>query len=245
VSFTFDFDAESVWHGRDPGVVSMGTYGAKVALPLILELLRRLSVPATFFVPGVVAERYPQRVRAIVASGHELAAHGYTHRSRTRLSRVEEAEELTSARKVLKRFGTGIRGYRSPGWEFSANTLDLLEEHGFAYSSNLMDDIRPYRHPGRSIVELPVHWLLDDAAHWWLDPAAPAMMIPKTADVAAIWKEELNGIRSLGGLCVFTMHPQIIGRPSRLSFLERIVEHVKSLEDVWIAPCRDVADRIR
>ena len=39
VAFTFDFDAESVWIGDDPanadrpGVLSMGTYGAKVAVP--------------------------------------------------------------------------------------------------------------------------------------------------------------------------------------------------------------------
>src|SRR5205823_659534 len=44
-SFTFDFDAEEVWIGEDPsnadkpGVLSQGTYGAKVAVPLILELL--------------------------------------------------------------------------------------------------------------------------------------------------------------------------------------------------------------
>ena len=65
-SFTFDFDAEEVWIGEDPenahrpGVLSQGTYGAKVAVPAdLLALLERRGVRATFFVPGRVAERHP------------------------------------------------------------------------------------------------------------------------------------------------------------------------------------------
>jgi polysaccharide deacetylase len=90
VALTFDFDAEEVWIGEDPanagrpGVLSQGTYGAKVAVPLILELLERHGVRATFFVPGRVGERHPGRVREILAAGHEVALHGYTHRSRAR-----------------------------------------------------------------------------------------------------------------------------------------------------------------
>src|SRR3954469_3780827 len=91
-AFTFDFDAEEVWIGEDPanadrpGALSQGTYGAKVAVPLILELLAAKGVTATFFVPGRVAERHPTRVEAIVAAGHELAHHGYTHTSPSSLS---------------------------------------------------------------------------------------------------------------------------------------------------------------
>ncbi len=70
---SFDFDAEEVWIGEDPenanrpGTLSQGTYGAKVAVPRVLDLLDRLSLTATFFVPGRVAERYPDRVRDIIS----------------------------------------------------------------------------------------------------------------------------------------------------------------------------------
>ena len=76
VSFTFDFDAEEVWIGEDPanadrpGILSQGTYGAKVAVPLVLDVLRRRGVRACFFIPGRVAEvrARPGRIagRAIV-----------------------------------------------------------------------------------------------------------------------------------------------------------------------------------
>src|SRR3989304_3166368 len=80
VAFTFDFDAESVWIGDDPanaerpGVLSQGTYGAKVAVPLILDLLARHEVRSTFFVPGVVAQRYRERVETIGAAGPDPGA---------------------------------------------------------------------------------------------------------------------------------------------------------------------------
>src|SRR5437016_3353466 len=81
-AITFDFDAEEAIVADDPanadrpGVLSQGTYGAKVAVPLILDLLRSKGVTATFFIPGRVAERHPSRVEAIVAAGHEIAHHG-------------------------------------------------------------------------------------------------------------------------------------------------------------------------
>jgi peptidoglycan/xylan/chitin deacetylase (PgdA/CDA1 family) len=211
----------------------------------VLEFLDARGARGTFFVVGEVAERYPDRVEAIVSAGHELAVHGYTHTPPTRLSREAEEGELTRARSVLERFGAPISGYRSPSWDFSPHTLDLLERHGFRYSSNLMDDVRPYRHEGRSLVELPVQWILDDAAHWWFGPGGDwTRKIATTAEVRSIWEEELLGIRDLDGCCILTMHPQVIGRPSRLAFLDRFLTFVHGLDRTWIATCDEIAGRV-
>lgn len=250
VAFTFDFDAEEVWIGEDPanadrpGVLSQGHYGARVAVPLILELLERHGVPATFFIPGRVAERYPERVKEIIAAGHEVGLHGYTHRSPTALAPGEEEQELVKAREVLEGLGATLHGYRSPSWDFSADTLDLLEQHGVRYSSNLMDDLKPYRHEGKPLVELPVQWLLDDAAHFWFSNSDWANTIATTGTVEEIWREEFLGMRRYGGTAVFTMHPQIIGRPSRLDFLDRFVAFVKSHDDVRVRTCVEIAEGV-
>src|SRR4051794_25869544 len=118
-ALTFDLDAEEVWIGADPanarrpGVLSQGTYGAKVAVPLLLDLLDRLQVPATFFVPGRVAERHPERVRQIVAAGHELAPHGWTHTHPGRMDPEQEAGEVGLAPETPRGVGADVGGYPS------------------------------------------------------------------------------------------------------------------------------------
>jgi peptidoglycan/xylan/chitin deacetylase (PgdA/CDA1 family) len=250
--FTFDFDAEEVWIGEDPsnatrpGVLSQGTYGAKVALELILRLLAAKDLPATFFVPGRVAERHPHKVGRILEEGHEVGVHGYTHRSPSDLSREEEAEELTKTLGILRGLGADPVGYRSPSWDFSENTLPLLAEAGLVYSSNMMDDIRAYLHPGFDIIELPVQWILDDAPQFWFDDVSSwTKKISTPSEVREIWEQEFLGIHDLGGLTVLTMHPQIIGRPGRLRMLDAFIDFVRATPGVRVERARDVASRAR
>ena len=247
---SFDFDAEEVWIGENPenaqrpGTLSQGTYGAKVAVPAILAMLDRLDITASFFIPGRVAERHSAQVAQIIAAGHEVGHHGYTHTSPTKLGAEAEEAELIKGLEILNALGATVRGYRSPAWDFSPHTLELLVKHGFTYSSNLMDDIKPYRHPGHDIIELPVHWTLDDAPHFWFDSASWNKTIRTSAEVRSLWTEEFGGIRGIGGLFMLTMHPQIIGRPGRLLMLEEFLGWMKSHSDVWIATAGEVAGAV-
>lgn len=246
-----DFDAEEVWIGEDPvneqrpGVLSQGAYGPRIAVPLLLDLFAELSMAATFFVPGRDAERHPDSVRRILAAGHEVGHHGYTHRSPTSMTEAEEAEELRAGSVALQSLGADVRGYRSPSWDFSPVTARLLQEAGLEYSSNLMDDVQPYRHVGTALVELPVHWTLDDAPHFWFDASTWNKTIRSGAEVERIWLEEIRGIEALGGLAVLTVHPFLIGRPGRLPALRRVLEHVTRQSDAWIATAAEVNAWVR
>jgi len=245
-SFTFDVDGESAFLVMDPssaqrpGFLSQAQYGPRVGVPLILEVLAKHGVKGSFFVPGVVVEWYPEAVEQIVAAGHELALHGYTHTPPAQLpSREAEAEELDKAYDLLTGAGGSVSGYRSPSGDVSAHTLDLLEEKGLAYTSQFMDDFRPYRHAKRRLVELPVQWILDD----WPQFAcygADTGRIRTTAEVEELWKEEFDGMYAHGGSYILTMHPQIIGRPGRVALLDRMIGYVKA-HDVWIATCAEIA----
>lgn len=249
-AFTFDFDAEEAWLADDErnaarlGVLSQGRYGAKVGVPRILELLRRHGVRATFFIPGRVAERHPDRVRAILADGHEVAHHGYTHRSVHSLGPGEEAQELDRGLEVLSRFGAEVRGYRSPSWDVSEETLGLLEARGFRYSSSLMDDVEPYVHEGTSVVEVPVSWSLDDAPHMWFDGSTWTKTIVPNDQVKRLWLDEFEGMRRLSGAWVLAMHPQFIGRPGRLLLLDELLRDTRS-DDVWTATAAEIAEAAR
>ena len=243
---SFDYDAEEVWIGEDPanahrpGVLSQGAYGPRVAIPLILDLLDKHGIRATFFVPGKDAERHPASIRSILAAGHEVGHHGYTHTSVLQFTEDQEREELERGLDVLTGLGATVTGYRSPSWDLSPVTLDLLKEYGFAYSSNLMDDIRPYEH-ANGIVELPVHWILDDAPHFWLDGATWTKTIRNNAEVMRLWRDETEGIHSLGGLTMLTTHPMLIGRPGRLTMLDEYLTWVTEQPSIWVATANDVA----
>jgi peptidoglycan-N-acetylglucosamine deacetylase len=248
VMLTFDVDAETLWLAGDmanmskPGMLSQGTYGAQVAVPLILDLLKRRGIRSTFFVPGWTAETHRDVLASVHEQGHELGHHGWIHELPTSLSRDEEEE-------VLQRGITALRtitdndplGYRSPAWEFSANTLSLLQEYGFRYSSNMMNHFIPYVHPQTGIVELPVQWIIDDAP-FFLYRAVSGGRSPQTAEhVYQVWAEEFRGIYRYGGLFNLTMHPQIIGRPGRLLMLERFLEYISGFPGLWFATGEEVA----
>jgi peptidoglycan/xylan/chitin deacetylase (PgdA/CDA1 family) len=250
VTLTFDLDAESGWISRDPtvrerpGILSQGTYGPKVAVPRILEVLRAEAVPATFFIPGWVAEQHPERCRMIRDAGCEIGHHGYLHERADPAKPDEERVAFEKGLEALDRvLGVKPVGYRSPGWDLTPITLDLCRKHGFVYSSNLMDDAFPYLHAGAPpIVELPVQWALDDAPFFMFNPRLVNRPMQSPEVVFGIWRDEFLGFHEWGGLFDLTCHPQLIGQPSRLRGLRELVRLMKRHEGVWFATCREVAE---
>src|SRR5215213_4684464 len=137
VALTFDFDAMSLWIGSfkatSPGVISRGEFAPK-GVERVLALLERHQIPATFFVPGQTVLAYPDTVKAIVAGGHEIGHHGFVHERVTELTPQREREVLERGIEILTEIaGSAPSGYRSPSWDFTPQTLDLLQEHGFLY----------------------------------------------------------------------------------------------------------------
>lgn len=249
-TISFDFDAEEVWIGENPanaaapGVLSQGAYGPKVGVPLILDVLDAHEITASFYVCGKDALRHPKTVHSIIAAGHEVAHHGHSHTSPTALPAGDERRELEAGLSVLRDLGADVVGYRSPSWEFTADTLDLLTEAGFSYSSNLLDDIVPYMHAAHDLVEVPVSWILDDAPHFWFANDTWEKTIRSPREVLDVWLPEIDGIARYGGHAMVTMHPMISGRPSRLAMLETVIAHLQET-NAWIATTREIADFAR
>lgn len=252
VALTFDFDAEALWLANDPrnadrpGVLALGAYGAKIGVPRILELLATEKIPATFFVPGTVAETHPGRVEEIIAAGHEIAHHGYTHEAPLPENPGMVAEEIDRGLETLDRlFGVRPLGYRPPDGVSSALSLELLRDRGFLYNSSYKDDVLPYRHvledgtPGP--IEIPEQPTLDDWVFGAQSPLHQRPPVPKH-DVLATWTDELTELHAWGGLATIVMHPQITGRPMRLATLREFIAFARSLDGVWFATCRQVAE---
>jgi peptidoglycan/xylan/chitin deacetylase (PgdA/CDA1 family) len=250
VCLTFDFDAISLWLGnyaaRSPSMISRGEFGA-VGSERILRLLEREGIPATFFVTGHTADTYPHLTRAIAAAGNEIGHHGYLHENPLSLETPgREREVLVKGLEALDR-AAGVRptGYRSPSWDNSPWTVELLLEQGFQYESSLMgNDFTPYwcrtgdviQPDGPylfgsevNLVEMPVSWILDDFPHFEyvsirsLGLNSPGHSAP--SKVEEIWQSEFTYMRREvpGGVFTLTMHPQVIGRGHRMLMLERLI----------------------
>jgi peptidoglycan/xylan/chitin deacetylase (PgdA/CDA1 family) len=252
-TLTFDVDAESpilAQSGRYAGhlsTMSHQAYGPDVGVPRILDLLDRLEVPATFFVPGWVAEQRPGLAPSIVERGHEVAHHSYSHRSATDLSPQEQREDFERGLEVFARQGVEITGHRAALWQTTPTTMELLAEHGITYDSSMMGDDRPYllRLEEVSVVELPVHWSLDDWEQYaFLPEPHVGAVIEAPSKVFDLWSSELDAMRDHGCLFNLCMHPFLTGRPSRLAVVRRLVEHARQHGDVAFERCRDVAARV-
>jgi len=255
VMLSFDLDAETMWTARDPAnaarpiVMSQGAYGWKTGMPRILALLQRYDIAATFFVPGLVIEQRPAVVEAILEHGHEIAHHSWSHAWIVNLTAEEEREEMERGFEIIKRVtGRAPAGYRSPAGEFSPITLPLLLEYGFSYSSNYFDTDAPYLHEvdGRltDLVEFPFAWVLDDAPFFQYSITLPGRTMQAPSAVLEAWIAEFDTMYREQGQFMLAMHPQIIGRPSRLQVLEKLIQHLLK-HDVWIDRCDRIAEAVR
>ena len=251
---SFDVDAESPIlvegrrHADNAGLMSHQAYGPLVGVPRILELLGEYDLPATFFVPGLTADRYPQTVERILEAEHEVAHHSYAHFSPIDQDEAAERADFERALEALDRRGVRPEGFRCPSWEPTSFTPQLVAEHGLVYDSSLMDDDRPYLlETGRGeLVELPVHWSLDDWAQYAYMPRPPfKSSIESPAKVLDLWTSELDAMRRHGSLFVLTCHPFLSGRPHRVEILRALIEHALATGDVEFVSCREAARRAR
>jgi peptidoglycan-N-acetylglucosamine deacetylase len=243
---SFDLDLWSGWTARGmttPTPVSRGEFGL-VGASRILALLAKYGIFATWFIPGVVIDSHEEFCRRIVDAGHEIGHHGYSHRSPASMLPESEEAEMLQARECIRRIcGRYPRGYRSPAWDLSHVTVDLLLKHGFDYDSSMMgNDYTPYfvrrgdkptvdkpfgfGAPSR-LIEMPISWSLDDHPHFEF-VRAENIVLPGLANADAVLGNWVNDFLYLTkaqewGALTYTFHPYVIGRGHRMLILERLI----------------------
>ena len=246
VCLTFDFDTQSGFIARGmttPTPLSRGEFGA-LASKRILGLLKSHGIRATWFIPGFTIESWPKECAAVVADGHEVAHHSWAHVPPATQTREQEEADLVRANDAIARLtGRKARGYRSPSWDLSAHTIDLLVAHGFSYDSSLMGaDYVPYRarqgdvaelgKPYKfgketALIEMPISWSLDDYPHFEF-VRTPQTVLPGLQSARTVmenWLDEFLYMKKSTdwGVLTYTMHPYVIGRGYRMLALEGFI----------------------
>ena len=249
---SFDVDAESpilaagIEYAAHAMAMTHQAFGPRVGVPRLIALLAEYRLPATFFVPGLTADRYPETVEAILEAGHEVAHHSYNHVSAVDLGPDGERRDFERALEALDRRGVRPLGHRAALWEASWQTARLVAEHGLLYDSSMMEDDRPYRLDtgAGEIVELPPFWGLDDWEQYAFLPRPDiGSTIANPRHVADLWIHELDAMRRHGSLFMLTCHPFLSGRAGRVEALRLLIEAALERGDVSFHTAAEVARR--
>jgi peptidoglycan/xylan/chitin deacetylase (PgdA/CDA1 family) len=257
VCLTFDFDTQSGIIARGmttPTPLSRGEFGL-VGASRVLDLLKSFGLRATWFIPGFTIESHPRACEAVIADGHEVAHHSWAHVPPAQQTRAEEEADLIRANEAIARLtGRKARGYRSPSWDLSESTIDLLLAHGFVYDSSLMGaDYWPYRarrgdraELGKpyvigeetALIEMPISWSLDDFPHFEFmrTPAAVLPGLQSARTVMENWFDEFRYMQKTvdWGVLTYTMHPYVIGRGYRMLAFEELLQKLQDAGAVFM-----------
>ncbi|MFC4455468.1 polysaccharide deacetylase family protein [Deinococcus sonorensis] len=121
--------------------------------PLLLDLLRRAGIRATFFVIGRNAVAYPYFVRDMAEQGDEVGNHTYHHVRLPGLSAAQVRDELLSANRAISTLtGQPVRYFRPPGGDYSPLTLQVAEQLGLT-TTFWTDDPGDFNNPGDAVVQ--------------------------------------------------------------------------------------------
>jgi polysaccharide deacetylase family protein (PEP-CTERM system associated) len=108
------------------------------AVEVLLGALAKFKAKATFFCLGTVAEWYPEVIESIVAQGHELGVHGYTHRFLHEMTRQSFEDDLRKTQDILARYTERTIGFRASTFTRAPFLYEVLEECGFKYDSSIL-----------------------------------------------------------------------------------------------------------
>ncbi len=248
ICMSVDYDAVSTWiTAGATGVrdLSRGEFGVE-ATPRLLDIFNHFKVKTSWFIPGTTALQYPDSVAAVGAAGHEIANHSLRHEDISELPVDEMRKSIRRTNDILKQL-TGQRpvGARLPGGGLGDGTcLKVLAEEGFQYDSSLVGGYRASWAPSPhtidedglirrgaplDLVELPFAWILTDFSQFEFHYGPPQYraLLPNARQVEEVWKDEIDDLihRDPGAFVMIVVHPQVIGRGSRLAMLERVIEH--------------------
>ncbi len=140
----FTVDLEDYYHAHAAGIPrdrwSTCTPRAEIGTRLLLDLLEKHRVRATFFIVGELAERQPALVAEVARRGHEIGYHTYAHQRLAEFTPENFRADLRRGRALLReKTGADVRGFRAPSWSLTDETrwaLPILKEEGFTYDAS-------------------------------------------------------------------------------------------------------------
>ncbi len=225
---------------RNYGNESNYQYGLRAGAPRVMRLLEERGLKATFTAAAVSLERAPDLTSRIAAGGHEVCAHGWRWVHQFHMDEAKERDFIRKAVASIER----TTGERPHGWLsrylLTDNTRRLLVEEGFTYHMDDYSDDVPFWNGvnGKPILVLPYAIDSNDMKMWTAPGFMPADWLQYATDSFDWLLSEAADAPRMMSLGV---HLRIIGRPGRIGYFEKFLDHAKRHADVWIATRLQIA----
>jgi allantoinase len=221
-------------------------YGSRAGVWRILREFEKRGLPLTVFGVSMALQRCPEVTQAFMELGHEIACHGWKWIHYQNVPEDVEREHMRTAMEIITR----LTGERALGWytgRDSPNTRRLVADYGgFEYDSDYYGDDLPFwmkvrRTDGDVVPQLVVPYTLDCNDMRFALPQGFSHADPffeylrDSFDALYAEGDEAPKMMSIG------MHCRLLGRPGRITALQRFLDHVAQRDRVWVCRRIDIA----
>ena len=217
----------------DANAASWGLYGPTRGIWRALEISTRNGVRASVMTNGVLAEKWPETVRAVHRGGHEVVAHSYG--MDVIPVYLDEAAQRENIRRttglIADLTGEAPRGWISPRGTGSPGHTALLAEAGYLHDGDCNDDDLPYLEQagGRDIVRIPLIMDVNDLPSAIRYGNNARAMLEQFQDAFAALRER----ETKPAMLDVTIHTHVYGRPAGAWVFDAVMREVRAAADVW------------
>ena len=225
-------------------------YGSRTGVWRILREFEKRGLPLTVFGVATALQRHTDVTAAFAELGHEIACHGLKWIHYQGVPEEVERAHMAEAMEIIQR----LTGSRPLGWytgRDSPRTRRLVADHGgFEYDSDYYGDDLPFwmkvqKTDGQAAHQLIVPYTLDVNDMRFALPqgyshADPFFQYMKdTFD--ALYAEGDPAGDNAPKMMNIGMHCRLLGKPGRITALQRFLDHIQGHNKVWVCRRIDIA----
>ncbi len=220
-------------------------YTATEVLPKILTALDEANLKASFFIEGWNGDVYPQALNDMRDAGHDVGFHGWRHEVWSEQSSAARQEIIEKSIKALAGKDTWPLGFRPPGGDVTEDTAEQLLASGLKYFSPVGEGAKIEN----DIVSLPFRWTEVDALYFepFMGGAREKMFGNSDARSIEQWwcalQDVIDKALATGGCYTVIFHAYLLGQDEgRVKVFKDFLKALNNEEDLWVAPCIEVAN---
>jgi peptidoglycan/xylan/chitin deacetylase (PgdA/CDA1 family) len=197
----------------------------------MFDVLDRHDAKFAFPIVASVASTRPELLRDMLASGHEVASHGFNHIRYSGLSALERERDLAKSLKAFGRLSVAIKGFRAPYDNYTddmplmLNRHSLLWDGGFGYRP----DNRSRTHFFRVRMNEEQSETIFIPLNVWSDDLMIDRLGMRPEQIVKQLRAEADRAAAHEGVLMFDLHPIRIGQRRYITCLDKLLEHAMSL----------------